>query len=167
MATSTEATVRDVIVTALRAIAVTSLGFQDTNGNIRDYPIEFEKEELRTSYLSSTVAGRKVVRCWSVDVRAREEFSATSDNGIMTRFYGVTVKGYYDIGVGGEGYRDIIDHGRKVREAIRDLGIGLSGTVSRWVVNDEMSIGLEPAGASGNVIVGVLQYVFERANPDW
>jgi hypothetical protein len=144
VATSTEATVRSTIVAALQAIAVTGLGFDESNGNIRAYPIEFEQEENRDSYLSATVSGAKVVRCWSVDVRGREEHGITGDAGILSRFYDVTVKGYYAVGVDGAGYQTIIDHGRKV-----------------------LSLGLEPAGTTGNVIGGELRYVFERRNPDW
>ena len=166
MATSTEATVRDVIVAAIRAIAVTSLGFDEANGNVKSYPLKSEHPEKRDDYTLAFVGNIRLCRCWSVDVRAIELYVAQRDVGMLTRLYTVSIEAFYEFGVGGDGHITLIDHARNVRESIKNLGTGLSGTVSRMVSLSPLQISPQSLG-NEEKLVGEFSYEFERINPDW
>ena len=166
MATSTEATVNAALVGAIQGI-YSSLGFDASPGNVKAYPIEFEREEENTSYLMSTCSSTKVVRCWSVDVRANDAFFAV-DN-VANREYQIDILGYYEIGVNGSGYSLLVDHSRKVRKAIIDLGTSLSGTVDWTEAGTPLDIAKESAFdvSKGEILIGAISYTALKRNPDY
>lgn len=166
MATSTEATVRSTIVAAIRGIAVSGLGFDESGGNVKDYPLDVEHPENLQDYLRARVGNTFVARCWSVEAKAVEAYLAQGDVGMLTRLYTVNLSAYYERGVGGAGYRTLIDHARAVREAIYLLGTGLSGTVSRVLSISPLTISVRGFGAD-QLLVGEFSYEFERRSPDW
>jgi hypothetical protein len=144
MATSTETTVRNVILTAIQDIATTELGFEKTNGNVRAYPLEFagRDEDAKVEYLMSDVSGEseKQLRCWAVKVTAQDNLFADFEANAY-RNYGILVRGYY----WPEEPNTAIDHARKVREAIKDLETSLSATVDRTLDTSQGEPRLEPA----------------------
>lgn len=167
MSTSTEATVRAEIVTAIRSVAKTELGFDNFDGNIKDYLLEFEREERAASYLVAQCGGKLEIRCWAVQVTSSEEVGAMGN--ISRRNYTVTVKGYYSLGSGGSGYKLLIDHIRAVRAAIKDLGTNLSGLCDRMLGVDDGGIsvirGIDAEG--GAMLEATMVYRFDKLNPDY
>lgn len=167
MATSTEETVRQAIVDAIRGIAHSELGFDLPDGNVRDYPYEFEADERRGAYLMAQVGGKRLIRCWSVDVLGDDDWY--SMNNVTLRNYQITIRAYYELGVDGEGSKLIVTHARKVRDAIR----GLDSTLGRRVdlikdtsaLQRETVTGIDPRG--GVLLQGTMVYLAERRGPDF
>ncbi len=127
---STEVTVTSAFVEELEGIAVSALGFDDSEGNIKSYAVEYERPTKRSEYLMADVGGSRVIRCWAVDVDILEErFVAT--NTLMGRKYQIRIIGYYDLGNNGSGVAELREHKRKVLSEIKDLGpsVSYSGSV--------------------------------------
>ena len=164
---STETTVRNVIVAAIQAIAVTDLGFDNANGNVKDYLIDWERPEKYAQYLYSSVATQKVVRCWAVQVAGHDEWYATGNQ--TARTYTIDVVAYYQWQSGGTDINTLTDHARKVRNAIRGLQSNLGGTVDRVLSNTpfttELKDGLDDK--LGLLIEGRTTYVADVVSPDW
>lgn len=165
MATSTEETVRNVIVTAIRAIAQSNLEFDDRNGNIRDYPLEWHQDEQRTGYLMASVGGKKIPRAWAVDVLGYDEPFALGN--IPQRTYQIRVVGYYGKGVDGTAYHAMIEHARKIRGAIKDLTSNLGGTANLIKSATGLSLAERLDSDVGRLIVGTMTYSALRTNPDF
>lgn len=166
MATSTEATVRATIVTAIEGVYDT-LGFDQAPGNVKDYLLEYEPEERQPAYLMASVDGKKVIRAWAVDVRGNDDWYAAGN--ITKRTYRIRIRAYYAPGVGGEGINALIDGARAVRNAIRLLGSRLSETVDRVVSTGEIESDVVEGSDAlpGRMIVGSMEYVAEKRNPDF
>jgi hypothetical protein len=166
MATSKEPTVRNVIVGAIRGVA-SSLGFDETNGNVKDYLLEWEEASLVDKYLMADVGGRRQVRVWGVEVVANDDWYAAGN--ITRRTYTIKIQGFESLGINGAGVNAIIDGARIVRGAIRSLGSRLSNTVD--LVNSTGEIRLDRISGfnadQGELIKGTMTYVAERANPDF
>ena len=167
MATSTEETVRDAIVAAIRGVAQSDLGFDLPYGNVKDYLYEFEADERKGAYLMTMVGGKKTIRCWAVDVLGDDDWYAS--NNVTKRDYQITIRGYYDLGVDGAGVKALVTGARKVREAIRSLNSTLGNRVD--LIRDtsalarEIVTGIDPQG--GKVLVGTMVYLAERRGPDF
>lgn len=168
MATSTETTVSNAIVGAIQGIYAT-LGFDSSPGNVKAYPIEVEREEKHTSYLMAESSSTKVVRCWSVDVRAQDAFFAADVQAVPNREYTIIVTGYYELGVNGAGYALLVQHARKVRQAILALNTNLSETVDWTEVGAPLDIIRTSAFDvdKGEILVGTMTYTAFRRNPDF
>lgn len=165
MATSTEATVRAVLVSAIQGIAQSSLGFDDANGNVRDYPLEMHHEEDIPGYLKARVGGVQVMRCWAVDVRGNDGPFALERVG--KRVYAIRIIAYYAKGTGGQAYLDMLAHSRKVAGQIRLLSNNLGGTVNRITGSTPMDP-VERTGLSvGKLLQGTMTYTAERESPDF
>lgn len=115
---STERTVRDVIVNAIKAIAQTKLGFVLPDGNVKDFLLDYGTVGKETEYLFSKVESGKRVRAIGVQVLSSE--SPGKDQGIDVRSYNITIRMYYEID-NGVGINTMIDHARAIREAINAL----------------------------------------------
>lgn len=165
MATSTEATLRAVIVAAIQGVAQSDLDFDDVKGNVRDYPLEMHHEEDLAGYLKAKVKGEQVMRCWAVDVRAHDEPFAL--NQVHRRVYAIRIFGYYSKGANGESYKDMIDHARVIRGQIRLLSNNLSGTVNRIVAATPLDIAERTGLGVGKMYQGLMTYTAERNNPDY
>jgi len=166
MATSTEESVRQVIVDALKAITQTDLEFDSPSGNVKDYLLSYEAEELKTKYLTAQVSGKRKVRCWAVDVRGNDDWYAAGN--ITKRVYTINIEAYYSLGVDGEGVKAMIKHARKVRSAIKGLTSTLSGTVDIVRSTGEIEISQESGTeAEGSILVGRMVYQAERVNPSF
>lgn len=163
MAVSTERTVREAIVGAIRGIAQT-IGFDEPKGNVQEYPAEFHAGPLST-YVMAKVGGFQKARCWAVDVKAREYPHAM--NNVWKRTYSIRVLAYYERGQSGEGYLDLIDDARRVRGAIRGLTSNLGGTVDLVVAADELEVEITEGPAAEQLLVGEMSYAAERVNPDF
>lgn len=167
MATSTEETVRQEIVDAIRGIATSDLGFSEPEGNVKDYLFEFEADEFQAAYLMAKVDGQNVVRCWAVDVRGNDDWFAAGN--ITKRTYSIRIRAYYDFGVEGEGFKAMIEGARKVRNAIRLLGSRLGNRVdivrSTGEIVPDVLTGVE--SIPGKVLTGDMDYVAEKNNPDF
>ncbi len=172
MATSTEATVRDAIAAAIRGIAG-ELGFARVGGNVRDYPLEYEGADDRLEYLMAEVGEGWHVRCWSVFVTASDRWHAAG--GVMLREYSVVISAYYEVGTamlieeGVAGANLLVDHARKVRGAIRQLGSTLGGRVDTMGPMSEIAISVLSGVApdDGRIMVGTFGFTAERRNPDF
>jgi hypothetical protein len=165
MATSTEATVRTVIVNAIRAIAQSDLGFDEPNGNIREYPLEFHQNEQRTSYLMAKVNGVQTARAWAVDVIGYDEPFALG--GISKRTYQIRILAYYGKGVDGVAYHAMIDHARKIREAMNGLTNNIGGTANLISSATGLVPGEQIDSDVGRLITGTMTYAATRTNPDY
>lgn len=167
MATSTEATVREAIVEAIQGIAQSDLGFDYPAGNVKDYLIDYAREEDVAAYLMSAVGGKKAVRCWAVEVLGDDDWFAS--NNVTIRNYQITIRGYYELGTEGTGSKLIIDHARKVRGAIRALSSTLGNRVDK--INDTSALSREIVGgvdpSIGRILVGTMVYSAERRGPDF
>lgn len=163
---STETTVRDVLVGAIRDIS-DDLGFDDLDGNIHDYLLEHERTERDASYLMANVGGKKKVRAWGVWVVGDDDWYTTGN--LTKRNYVIRVVGYYDVGVDGEGAQDLVTGSRKVREAIKDLQTNLSGTVDRVIDIQPLQItrsrGVNPG--IGEILVGTMTITADKRHPDY
>lgn len=164
---STEATVTSAIVAAIQAIAVSALGFDDANGNVRGYLLEHMADEKQTTYLMANVSSAKKARAWGVFVTANDEPFAMG--GITERTYHIRVVGYYEIGQNGEGAVLLANHSRKVRNAIKGIGISLSGTVDRILSMSDFSLDkisqVDPS--KGELITGSFDVFAAKRNPDF
>lgn len=164
---STEAGVSSAIVSAVQAIAVSTLGFDDANGNVRDYLLEHVADEKQSSYLIANVSSAKKVRCWACFVTANDVPFAVGN--ITERFYNIQIVGYYEIGQNGDGAKTLASHSRSVRNAIRGIGISLSGTVDRIVSVSDFTIdkisGVDPS--KGEILVGKYNIQAAKRNPDF
>lgn len=126
---SNESTVRAAIAEAIRSIARSELGFDLPDGNIHEYLVEDETPEGLSDYLKAVCEGENVVRSWAVEVLAADEIARTQRT--YQRSYLVSVCGYYGYGIRGSGKLLLIEHFRKVRGAIKDLGTTLGGLVTQ------------------------------------
>lgn len=173
MATSTEETVSQVIIDALKAVATTDLEFDEPEGNIKDYLLEYEQAELIPDYLMSSVGNETDMQAIGVETRARDTWHGgnqpTSATPLMKRTYTTRIFFYVSAGVRGEGYKKMIRICRKTRGAIRLLSSNLSNTVDYVTSTGEISVdklsGVDPI--PGELLVGQITYVSERANPDF
>lgn len=156
-----------MIVNAIKAIAVSDLGFSDANGNVKDYLIDFHQPEEQTEYLIASVGGQKRSRAWAVDVRGDDEWYAI--NNVVKRAYLIQVVGYYEQGQNGEGVNALIDGARKIRGAIRGLSSNLSETVNLIESSTPLSIDRLRSldGEWSEVLRGVMTYTALRVNPDF
>lgn len=148
---STEETVRDVIVQAIKDIAQKDLGFDAIDGNVRDYLLDHERPENYAGYLMADCDNQKIPAAWGVQVTGTENFYALGET--RRRFYNILVEGYRGLGVNGEGIKTLIEHARKVRQAILNLDIHLDQTVTRVLE----TVQSEPvARESGDVDTGII-----------
>lgn len=166
MATSTEATVRSTIVTAIQGIAST-LGFESATGNVHSYLLEWENDERKANYLMARLSdGTKKVRAWGVQVLGNDDWVATGN--ITVRRYQILIVGYYAQGTEGEGINAMINGSNSIRNAIRQLGSRLSDrvdvVVSTGQIQPSFLGGVDPVGP---VLQGVMEYVAEKRNPDF
>lgn len=164
---STDESVRDVLVNAIKAIAVTKLDFDANSGNVKDYLLDYELEEHKSAYLMARSKNKQKIRAWGVNVRSKDEWFAAND--IMRRTYFITLKAYYGIEAEGQAFKDLIEHLRKVREAIKNLHSTLSGTVDLIAQVDFGNISLVTNTDAGlpAMYEATLEYVAEKRNPDW
>lgn len=168
---STERTVRDAVVAAIRGIS-SSLGFDDAAGNVHDYLLNYEIPEKSSAYLSARVAGLRTERAWAVDVSSSEEVRALSPNSganfNVERTYRVSVVGYYGMKPGGVVLNDLIDHARLVRGAIYGLTAKLSNTVDRYIGNRELQISLIRSQTENRPLFqGVMVFNYGKFEPDF
>lgn len=165
MAISTERTVRDVLVAAIQGISK-DLGFDKAPGNVKDYPLEMHRADSRkTKYLAAQVAGKQEARAWAVDVRGSDEPYAMG--GIYQRTYAIRIQGYYDQkGDSADNYKMLVNHARLVRNAIKSLGINLSGTVTRIPDASAFDYGVLSSDF-GEIYVATMTMTAIRNNPDF
>lgn len=163
---STEEAVRAVLVDAMRAIAQTKLGFDDTEGNIKDYLLDYESDEDRADYLASAVGGKLKLRAWGVQVLGADTIFA--QGAITRRDYAIRIVGYYGMGKNGEGINDLITHARKIREKIKSFGVSLSDTLD--TITDGTPLEIETIGSAEDgekILRGQFSYLGTKQNPDW
>ena len=163
MAVSTERTVRDVIVAAIRGVAA-DLGFSDPAGNVRDYLLDFHQAEQVPVYLKAKVGNVWLPYAWGVQVLGFDEPFALG--GIAKRTYSITIEGYRLKAVDGEAWNALIDAARVIRGAINAISPGLGGTATLI----RSAVGLTPAQRNteaGTLVVGTMGYTAERTNPDF
>lgn len=163
MAVSTEKTVRDVIVAAIRGVAG-DLGFAEPAGNVKDYPLEMHQVEKIPGYLKAKVGNEVVQRAWAVDVRGFDEPFALGR--VAKRTYAVTITGYYEKGVDGENYKALVDGARVIRGALNALSPSFGGTVTQILSAGGLDI-RELETSAGRLLVGVMTYSALRTNPDF
>jgi hypothetical protein len=164
MSTSTEATLRTVIANAIKAIAQEDLGFDVTNGNVREYLLDYHPPENESKYLSAKVNNKPVYRAWAVEVTPIEE-NLTATGMIYYRLYQVIVRGYYALS-GGDDVNTLIDHARAVRGAIKGLQLHFSHTVDLIESIDPLNMTIEDS-VNGRLLVGDIVYRLRRENPDF
>lgn len=164
MATSTESTVRAVLVAAVQGIA-SDLGFNEPTGNVKDYPLEAHHPERYAAYLKALVGGKRRARAWAFDVRGHDEPFALRN--ISKRTYIIRCIGYYEQGEDGEGHKDLIDHATKVRGAIRTLTNNLSGTVDLISSATPLDIVDRRDIETMPLWVGTMTWTATRNNPDY
>lgn len=160
---STEAIVRDKLVSAIRAIAQSGLGFDTPYGNVKPYPWEAHEAEHPDTYFMAKVGGVQRVRCWAVNVLAHD-----APLGMMntwTRVFNIEITGYYAKGKDAEGYLALVDHGTAVRDAIRSLTDNLGGTVGLVTTASDLRIRERTGLDVGKIWEGTMTYTAEKANP--
>lgn len=138
--TSTERTLRDTLVSALRA-AAGDLGFDELEGNVRDYLIEHEVPEQRDNYLTTLVSNNFAVRAIAVWVTSYDEPMALTrgpNNLMLLRTYSVEVRAYVELGINGIGAREAIDLDSKIRAIVLALGSQIRPITDAFV-------GMQPA----------------------
>lgn len=156
-----------MIVAAIKAIAVSDLGFEQQQGNVRDYLLDYEAKSKAASYLAAMVDGAQVVRCWAVQVLSNEEWHGA--NNLMKRTYQITIRGYYAVGADGEGVNAIIDGALKIQGAIRSLNSNLSLTVDTVRSTDDLGLSVQGGSDSedGEILVGTMRYTAEKTGADY
>jgi hypothetical protein len=162
---STEKTVREEVVKAIKAIAKTDLGFAD-DSKIFDYLKEYHQPEHLTGYLSANLAsGKKSFQAWGVQVIAADESLRAHPGMLYSRLYEVTIKGYYKL-TNGEDFNILQDHARKIRGALKLLGIRFNHTVDGIRDISPLSIDIEQLD-DDRLLVGSIVYRLESFNPDY
>lgn len=166
MAISTEATVRTVLINAIRGQAE-NIGWDDTaNGNVHDHLLEWRHDEGKGEYLMAMVGGDLTVLAVGVQVRGNDDWFAAGN--ITKRTYEIEISIYAAMGVDGEGVNRVFDVARHIRNGIRLLGQRLSETVdfvsATGQVEPKLIADLDPVGP---IIEGPMRYVAERKNPDF
>lgn len=163
---STEDDIRDLLVDGIQSIAQTKLGFDESDGNVHDYLLEYESDEDRAAYLMAPVAGRPKIRAWAVQVLGADTIFA--QGGITMRDYQITIAGYYGIGKNGEGIKNMIEHARKIREKIKSYGSMLNNMLD--TIRDGTPLEIDFIGNDENgekILQGRFGYIGQRQNPDW
>lgn len=168
MATSTERTIRDLIVDTIKSISnsVGGLGFDETGGNIHDYLVDQEVTSKRSNYLTATCDGKRVTRAWGVSVVAKETPYATGNR--FFRDYTITVQGYYP--AGGEGLNLLVDHARLIRGALRQLTPSLNGQVDRFDEITELQTEIVQSNidnSAGEITQGTFEILCGTLSPSW
>lgn len=151
---STEATVRAEVIKAIKGI-YTSLGF-DSDSKIYDYLKEYHPTENEGSYLAARVGSKMTQRAWGVQVFPASEEIISGANLRYSRLYEVTIKGYYSL-ISGADLNLLIDHARKIRGALKDLGLRFNGTVDRIDDISPFSVGIEDSD-DGRLLVATITY---------
>lgn len=165
MAISTEATVRGVIVGAIRATWA-ELGFDEKDGNVHEYLLEWENDEQKADYLTAFVGNENIAWAIGVQVVGNDDWFATGN--ITNRTYSIDIVLYREMGVGGAGINAMIDGARKIRNALRLLGSRLTETVD--MVTSTGAIEPRVLGATdarGPILEGKMRYAAQRRNPDF
>jgi hypothetical protein len=165
VATSTEATVRDVLIAMIQGLAQSSLGFDEPQGNVRAYPVEMHQAEQRPAYLKASVDGKQVPRAWAVDVQSHEVPFAMRQ--IPIRTYTIRLIGYYGKDSDGTAYHALINGARKIRGAFNAITPTISETVTRILNTAPLSIDEVDGGDSGQLFVGTLLITAEKTAPDF
>lgn len=162
---SKESVVRDAIITAIRAVATSQLGFDAATGNVRDHLLDYVPKERAAAYLAAQVSGKQTAFAVGVQVLGRDEPYAMRN--IPRRIYDITVRIYRALGVEGEGVNAAIDAARGVRYAILGMTSTLSDTVdlSKGVGDFDPEVVEGVDGAFGEMVVGTLKYEAEKVNP--
>lgn len=167
---STERTVRDAVVGAIRGIAST-LGFDDANGNVKDYSLRFEVPEKSSSFLAARVGGLMTERAWSVEVVASETVQSISQgvgNFTVERIYSVSVVGYYGMKPGGVVLNDLIDHARLVRAAVYGLTGKLGNTVDRFIGCRDLQVTVGRSQSENRpLFFGTMVFNYGKYQPDF
>lgn len=163
---STEDTLRDFLVDAIQAIAQTKLGFDDTEGNVKDYLLDYESDEDRADYLTARVDGRAKLRAWAVQVLGADTIFA--QGAVTRRDYSIRVVGYYGMGKNGEGINAMIAGARKIREKIKSYGVQVSNLLDTITDGTPLEIEIIGSVEDGEKIVrGQFTYLGVKQNPDW
>lgn len=161
---STEAYLRDTIVTALEAIAVTKLGFEAGSINIRNYLYEHVADALKSNYLACTIAGVKKAQAWSVWVNATDEYYALGN--VYKRFYNTVITGYVELGADGAGAKYLIDSANSIRSML--LNLNLSGVVDTSQVISAININ-NAFGSNnfGSILTGEISFSSYKESPNF
>lgn len=167
MVVSTERTVRDVLVAAIQAKAVSDLGFDAEEGNVKDYILEYAHPERAAEYLNAKVDGKQIV--WAIAVQVTGADSPYGMKNLWKREYSIEIVFYRDIGRDGSGVNQVIDAANTVRGIMRDLTNGLSGTVNTLSSGSELDSRIVdgPDSRPGKMIEARLRYKAERVQPDF
>lgn len=116
--------VRDAIITAITTSSMLSaLGLKDTR-SILDREIELYRSSERAVKLTGERAttGELLIRAWAVQVLASEDILVENQGA---RTYTIGVTGYYKP----EDLNTMLDNLLKIKEAIKNMGNTLNGTV--------------------------------------
>lgn len=122
----TEAAIRNAIIGALSTSSMlTTLGLNSAE-SILDRNIDLYLPELRAEKLYTTLVSgqKKRIRAWAVEVFFSEQPRATGN--INIRNYNINVIAYYEP----EDVNTMLEHSRKVVNAIRLLGHNISSTLA-------------------------------------
>jgi len=162
---STIAAVRSLLVTTLQGIAQSGLDFEFAPGNIKNYLLDYEREELFAEYLIAKVGGEKKVRAWGVMVTAEDMFFSTSN--LMERVYRIRIRGYYQMEKEGAGINLLVDHMMRVNQAIGLLSTSLNGLIDYVETVEPPSFdSTAPLDEDiGQVLVGELTLVGRKTAP--
>lgn len=167
MATSTGDLIRSDVVGAIQAIAVTQLGFDNTNGNIKSYLLSEEQPENAPIYLYADVGSDRRIRAWGVQVYESEDFTRAGNREKGYRNYRIVIEGYYGFH-GSNPTNTMLTHARKIREAVKGLTLRLNERVSAVRAMSELSISIvNSEGAEVVLAIGQMTIEAERFNPDW
>ena len=81
--------------------------------------------------------------------------------GITKRTYDIQITGYYLKGVGGVEHNLLIDHALRIRGAVKNMGISLSGTAAVT-----SSASTQPSASESSRLVGMRGLMTDRI-ADW
>lgn len=165
---STDRTVTETIVNALRANA-TLFGFDDIDGNIRDFLIEHEVPEQRSNFLIADVLGVARVRAFSVFTTSTDSIVALTsgpDNSIIDRVYTTEIRIYEELGINGAGARQLLQLDSIARGIILRLGSTLRLVIDavQPIQSPRLSV---LNGLERDLIMLSRIYSFRKTNPDY
>lgn len=136
---STEATVRDAILAAFADAGLVV--------NLRDYPYEFEHDELKGRYLAITVDNVLKRRAWSVFVTSADAPHASGN--VWHRRYIIRINAYYGRESGAANL--LVEHGRLLKAELKALDANLGGAVTLVEEISDLAVTVQ-----GDLIVGEL-----------
>lgn len=162
----TGAAVKEVLLDAIKEIAVTELGMDNAN-TVHDYLLSEEIDENRGKYLMASIGGKKQVRAWGIQVYTYEDLEQGFGQR-ANRFFEIVIEGYYGAH-GSTPINTMLSHAHEIREAISLEGVELNRRVNTISPSETFKLIDEDitGDSSINILTGRMGYQASKLGAGW